>query len=95
MIFNVQCLYGASQKSILTSCLNKSNTVPLLSPADSTPSLALCEYSPLIVWWLVANRKKGLFSGLRKGRQDEDGVSVTGSDQSLGEGKLMKQVVVY
>lgn len=89
--------YSASYKLILTQPLNKRNTVALPSTADATPSLAHAEYSPLIVWWVVAGwqKKSGLFSWLRWGRQGEDGLSVTGTDQSLCEGKLMKQAMVY
>lgn len=60
-------LYSASNKLIWTQPLNKRNTVAWPSATDATPSLAQAEYSPLIVWWVVAGwqwKKSALFSWL-------------------------------
>lgn len=47
--------------------------------------------------WLEIKKKKksALFSWLRSSGQSEDGVSVTGTDQSRCERKLMKQAMLY
>lgn len=86
---------------MLTQPLNKRNSVALPSTVDATPSLAHAEYSPLILAWVVAvwegkkikkiNKEVPDFSWSKGGGQSGDEISVTGTDQSLCEGKLMKR----